>query len=410
MSIKSVEQRYLPASPEIGVGPCPPDNSEFRRIGEDVLAAAKYVFCVAATHPGCQPKSDSIEAAFIEALRSMKEDRRQQYQATARRLLAADEGIRSLVLGRYAAFPPEQVSEKGFDDLITAAGPLKVDRKLLGLPAGRERGALDFARLESVWGPITAAPSTPMVPEGAGMPHLRSISGPADPEVPFPGYYRKCEFMVKWIHCIDETNPEWPGSDEIAIGGVAVHTSGGVTKIGSKTYEDFDDNNKEWFSPHWTFASFEKPKPKSGEWLYDTYGVMVALAEVDAGGFGKFLDKIYGKVQEKVMAAIAVAVAAGATPFVGPYVGAIAGAVAAWVVDKLIEWFISWFGDDPFPVKFATLTGPRGFAFYLPDVWVYEGAGYRSEDYDLHFYGHGGHYAVRYYWRVREWVNGSGPQ
>ncbi len=366
MSIKSVEQRYLPASPEIGVGPCPPDNSEFRRIGEDVLAAAKYVFCVAATHPGCQPKSDSIEAAFIEALRSMKEDRRQQYQATARRLLAADEGIRSLVLGRYAAFPPEQVSEKGFDDLITAAGPLKVDRKLLGLPAGRERGALDFARLESVWGPITAAPSTPMVPEGAGMPHLRSISGPADPEVPFPGYYRKCEFMVKWIHCIDETNPE--------------------------------------------FASFEKPKPKSGEWLYDTYGVMVALAEVDAGGFGKFLDKIYGKVQEKVMAAIAVAVAAGATPFVGPYVGAIAGAVAAWVVDKLIEWFISWFGDDPFPVKFATLTGPRGFAFYLPDVWVYEGAGYRSEDYDLHFYGHGGHYAVRYYWRVREWVNGSGPQ
>ena len=256
---------------------------------------------------------------------------------------------------------------------------------------------------------MTAVSAVSFTPElvGAVVPMTGGSSG-IDPEVPFPGYYRKLEFSVRQLKCFDETNPESFGDDEIGIGGTAVHTDGTVTQVGRKTYDDFSDGDSEWLN--WTFASFTRTKPKSGGIVYDTYGVFVALAEIDSGGFGKVLDAIYAKVQDKVKAAIATAVASGASPFVGPFLGAVAGAVAAWVADKLIEWVISWFGDDLFPVKYVTLTGPRGFAFYPSDKWISEGPGYRSKDEWLQFYGHGGHYGVRYHWRVTDWINGSAPQ
>jgi hypothetical protein len=268
---------------------------------------------------------------------------------------------RARIFGRHAAVPVERVRELGFDALLAATRAPVLDAKLLGMPR-REAAVVSFERLEAVWGPMTAVSAVSFTPEllGAVVPMTGGSSG-IDPEVPFPGYYRKLEFSVRQLKCFDETNPESFGDDEIGIGGTAVHTDGTVTQVGRKTYDDFSDGDSAWLN--WTFASFTRTKPKSGGIVYDTYGVFIALAEVDSGGFQKALDKIYAQVQDKVKAAIATAVTAGASPFVGPFLGAVAGAVAAWVADKLIEWVISWFGDDLFPVKYATLTGPRGFAF-----------------------------------------------
>jgi hypothetical protein len=325
-------------------------------------------------------------------------------------LLAAEEWQRSRIFGRFAALDPDRMRRVGFHGLPETLGLLTLDRKLLGLPAhDRPQIARDLDRLEAVWGPITSMPRGPIVSTDTLGP-LRTLSAQPDSSVAFPGYYRKLEFKLKWLRCIDETNPEWTGSDEIAIGAIAVHTTGKTTKAGPNTYEEFDDGNTEWFSPHWTVGSFERPAPKSGEWLYDTYAVMIALAEVDSGGFGKFLDKIYEHTKKYILTLVAASIAAGLVPFVGPYVGVMAGIVAAWVTNELIEWFIVSFADDPFPLKSATITAPRGFTLFSPADWVFEGTSVRSKDNDLHFYGHGGHYTVRYYWRFSDWVAGSGPQ
>lgn len=395
-------------SMEWGVGPCRPDHSEFRKVGEDVLGAVKYLLCALAVQPVCRVATDSLEAALAEGLAALPEARRARYREGAALLLGADDAIRARIFGRHAAVPVERVRELGFDALLAATRAPVLDAKLLGMPR-REAAVGSFERLEAVWGPMTAVSAVSFTPElvGAVVPMTGGSSG-IDPEVPFPGYYRKLEFSVRQLKCFDETNPESFGDDEIGIGGTAVHTDGTVTQVGRKTYDDFSDGDSAWLN--WTFASFTRTKPKSGGIVYDTYGVFIALAEVDSGGFQKALDKIYAQVQDKVKAAIATAVTAGASPFVGPFLGAVAGAVAAWVADKLIEWVISWFGDDLFPVKYATLTGPRGFAFYPSDKWIHEGTGYRSKDEWLKFYGHGGHYGVRYYWRVSDWVNGSAPQ
>ena len=395
-------------SMQLGVGPCRPDHSEFRKVGEDVLGAVKYLLCALAVQPVCRVATDSLEAALAEGLAALPEARRARYREGAALLLGADEAIRARIFGRHAAVPVERVRELGFDALLAATRAPTLDAKLLGMPR-RDGAAVAFERLEAVWGPMTAVSAVSFTPELAGdvVPFTGGSSG-IDPEVPFPGYYRKLEFSVRQLKCFDETNPEIGGDDEIGIGGTAVHTDGTVNQVGRKTYDGFSDGDSKWLN--WTFASFTRTKPKPGGIVYDTYGVFIALAEVDSGGFGKALDKIYAQLQDKVKAAIATAVTAGASPFVGPFLGAVAGAVAAWVADKLIQWVISWFGDDLFPVKYATLTGPRGFAFHTPDKWIHEGGGYRSRDDWLQFYGHGGHYGVRYYWRVSDWVNGSAPQ
>ena len=400
-------ERYASAEPILDVDPPLPDNSELKKIARDTLAAVKYSFAVVASNPTRATRAGALEAAFAEALASMREETRQRYEATSRRLLASDDFVRQRVFGRYGAIAPDRVREIGFRGLREAAGPLALDRKLLGLPeTARDKGALNYDKLEAVFGPMTVAPGGPHVGEAA-LPPLRFLSTEPDPEVPFPGYWRKLEFKVRWLKCDDETNPEWPGSDEIGIGGVSVHGGSGETKkIGPKTYEDFDDGNKEWFSPHWVFASFERTKPKSGQWVYDTYGVGVSLAELDAGSFGNFLDKIYTEVKEEVAAAIIGGVIIGTTPAIG----SVLGPIAAWVANELIEWFIDWFEDDPLGFKHATLTTPRGLTLLMPNEWTYEAGGARSKERDLHFYGGGGHYSVRYYWRFGDWVNGSAPQ
>lgn len=395
-------------SMQLDVGPCRPDHSEFRKVGEDVLGAVKYLLCALAVQPVCRVATDSLEAALVEGLAALPEARRERYREGAALLLGADDAIRARVFGRHAAVPVERVREMGFDALLAATRVPVLDAKLLGMPR-RDGSAVSLERLEAVWGPLSAVSAVAFTPElvGAVVPMTGGSSG-TDPEVPFPGYYRKLEFSVRQIKCFDETNPEGWGDDDIKVSGTAVHTDGTVTQAATKGEYSFADGESKWLN--WTFASFTRTKPKSGGIVYDTYGVFVALAEIDSGGFGKVLDAIYAKVQDKVKAAIATAVAGGASPFVGPFLGAVAGAVAAWLADKLIEWVISWFGDDLFPVKYVSLTGPRGFGFYPSDKWISEGPGYRSKDEWLKFYGHGGHYGVRYYWRVSDWINGSAPQ
>ena len=43
-----------------GVGPGRPDQSEFRKVGEDVLGAVKYLLCALAAEPGVVRSRDAL--------------------------------------------------------------------------------------------------------------------------------------------------------------------------------------------------------------------------------------------------------------------------------------------------------------------------------------------------------------
>ena len=121
------------------------------------------------------------------------------------------------------------------------------------------------------------------------------------------------------------------------------------------------------------------------------------LAEKDHGGLQAFLDKIWQQVRDQVKAAIAKAVAGAVTPYLGPIIGQAIGQAVAWVVDVFVGWLINLFGDDIFPLQTVSVSTPsKGARWYYPNgTWGNPSSGTRVAN----FYGHGGHYQVRYHWQ-----------
>ena len=122
------------------------------------------------------------------------------------------------------------------------------------------------------------------------------------------------------------------------------------------------------------------------------------LAEKDNGGLSTALNTIWEKISEKVKEEIAKAVAKGLNAYLGPVIAKVIGEAVAWVVDKLVSWIISWFEDDIFPVFTASCVVPSFNArWYYPNgTWGNPASDLRT----AHFYGHGGHYLVNYYWKL----------
>ena len=56
------------------------------------------------------------------------------------------------------------------------------------------------------------------------------------------------------MKCNDETNTEWPGSDEIAIGAITVDEDGDTNKI-AETYVagGFDDGDRKVYDRPWRY-------------------------------------------------------------------------------------------------------------------------------------------------------------
>lgn len=411
MSTPSVGRTIAPVA-NWHSGVRPPDNSELRRIVQDVLAGIRYAVCLQAVDPGQPGREQKLDRVISAAIRSMPAERQRHYRDTASAILAAGPAVRHGLFGRYASLDAESARRLGVRGMREKAGPVRVDLRLLGLRAdgrGGVRGGARLDELAATWGVVAADfDPTLVAPELGGV--VRYAGGPpgGDPAVPFPGYHKTLEFRVREIKCVDETNPESFGTDEIAIGGVAVDPLGNMVKIGAKHYDNFDDGDSEWFNPPWKFAVFTRPKPTVGvPAVFDSFGVLVALAERDGSGFSQFLTELWAEVKDEVTAAIYLAVLAGAAPATG-FAAPVIAAAAAWAVSELVDWILGWFGDDIFPPKTATLLSPRGFAIMPPPNGVTDQGGVHSTPQSLHYYGFGGHYEVRYDWRLTDWVAGTG--
>ncbi|HMU38165.1 MAG TPA: hypothetical protein PKE31_04060 [Pseudomonadota bacterium] len=205
--------------------------------------------------------------------------------------------------------------------------------------------------------------------------------------VPTPPQHNNLMFRLHQVRCVDETNPEWWGSDEIAIGGVAISPNGTSAQISEYSVGGgFDDGDTKNYSPPRVLHTF----PLSGLSYPAVFSVAVALAEKDSGGFGSFLSSLWNEVKKKVSQIIAAAVTA-ITGISGP-IATIISNVVTTVLGWLVDWLIGLFGDDVFPVRTVSIR--------LESRTAHFGGSDASATYTLSTAAYGGSYRVSYSWSL----------
>lgn len=207
------------------------------------------------------------------------------------------------------------------------------------------------------------------------------------PPPPPPPAHSKLHFRLHQVRCLDETNPEWWGSDEISFGGVAIPPNG-ITAPISELFVGggFDDGDAKNYSPPRVMHTFSL----QGLSYPAVFSVAIALAEKDCGGFATFLANLWAAVQGKVSEIIAKAIAAitGLPEAVTTIISNVVSIVLGWIVD----WLIGLFGDDVFPVKTVTVRiSSQGMHFAGSDT---------SSTYSVSTSAHGGSYRVSYSWQL----------
>lgn len=208
-------------------------------------------------------------------------------------------------------------------------------------------------------------------------------------------------FRVHQVKCIDETNPEWLGHDEIAWGGVGVDDANVTTKI-PEFYVGggFDDGDSKGYNPPkviWSANINDLTYPK-------TFLVTLGLAEKDSNGLSEFINKLYEAIKAEVQLIFeALGAAAGAavgtaiggsvgTAIAGP-LGTIIGIVAGAIIGALIGWLVGLLKDDIFPPMASSVT------FNTTDD-TFAGGSTVSPLLYFNYYGFGGHYRVSYTWQI----------
>lgn len=209
------------------------------------------------------------------------------------------------------------------------------------------------------------------------------------------------KFRMHEVKCVDETNPEWPGHDEIAYGGAVVDDKDNATKIDEKYVGGgFDDGDKKTYSPPEIIADFQLDDntfPK-------TFLVSLALAEKDSNGLSEFIKELYEAIKAEVQVIMtALGAAAGAaigtaiggsigTAIAGP-LGTIIGTAAGAIIGALVGWLISALKDDIFPPQASSITLNS-----TDDTFA--GGSLISPIMYLHYRDHGGHYRIKYDWQI----------
>lgn len=405
----------------------PLENSELLKVANDVLQGLEYSYVAVAADPASDVADGSVEADFKASLQAMSDERRARAQQAAAPLASADQQVRQRLFGRWGQFSPSDVRASGLAGLGEELAPVRIDHKLVGLGARALRVPMDHLRVDggrlivdlpgldefedaedvrsASLSQLQRAAESRVHPEKLEEIWDRSFF-PDDAFAPPASDFEEFEAAipdkfsvdVRKVKCVDETNPEFWGSDEIALGGTGIDESGDVTKIGERFCGGgFDDGDQKWLGwSSWETFNLREPISLKKGWP-KKYRVIFILAEKDHGGLEKFLSDLYAKVREQVKRAIEKAIAEGLKVYLGEVLSTVLGKVVAWIVDKFISWLIGLFGDDIFPAATSTMTHVHYNArFTINGTWGY----LYSPTYRAHFYGHGGHYWLEYRWRL----------
>lgn len=211
---------------------------------------------------------------------------------------------------------------------------------------------------------------------------------------------RGVRFRVHEVKCIDETNPEWPGSDEIAWGGASVNDKGTVEKVPEKYVGGgFDDGDRKAYSPPLIVKTFPLDNVYPKEFM-----VTMTLAEKDSGGLSSFIQKLYEAIKAELTAilttlgaaagaAIGTAIGGSVGTAIGGPLGTIIGLVAGAILGALVGWLVSILSDDIFAPLASSL-------FLYSGNETFAGGGLVSPRMEFHYRDHGGHYRILYDWEI----------
>jgi hypothetical protein len=231
-----------------------PKDPALRAVAEDLLAQLKYRFAAAAAE-------NVPDKVFQPYLASRSGSTRERYQQQTRALLAAPQELRARHFRRYAAIGVEEYRTLAPDQRAT---------RIAKLPVAQETLKPAFQRLTK-----TVAKMPPGV--------VIKPRPPTDPDLQAGLAFKKLSVFVTRVRCIEETD-DWSDSDEINLGGTATGPFGDVRLVDEMFIsDDFDRGEVEEFGFGKVFCNWMLETNSEG--FPYAYGIVVALAEKDDGGF-----------------------------------------------------------------------------------------------------------------------------
>jgi hypothetical protein len=323
----------------MGLAGVPPLEPGLEAVADDLLRGLEYSLVGAAAYPDVRLPFGSLEEAFQDAIGLRPAEQRSVYHSRAQRIAMLPAAVRQATFGRYARLGAEEFARGG---LAAAVRNLTARR--------REPGA-----------------ARPRLAGGA-----RSADAP-------PGQHRgsvaSLALYITDVSCLDRATAG-PGSQEIAVCGLALDPDGGIARVGRFTVrDDFEHGvRKEYGGPGRKFCEFRVPETPGAEAL--VYGAAAFLDIADRAGFAEGLASAWAKASPILREAVE-------TRLPGVRAGA-ASRTAAWVLDRFVRWLSEEFHDDVFPPGLA-FAGLR--AGHEPGQFTFE--------------GRRGRYRVGGQWRVR---------
>ncbi|NVB83832.1 MAG: hypothetical protein HOV81_35990 [Kofleriaceae bacterium] len=223
---------------------------------------------------------------------------------------------------------------------------------------------------------VDLAAAKPVFDQALTALHWLTPAPPAPPPGPPPGPSGQTaaddanaaiRCRIRKVTCVDRTDPDI-GDDDMIVGGTITNDKGKVTKIGSMTLGEFneDDRKAKRYTPPKVFATANLAAGVSGSLAASSwpkaYLATIVLCEEDNGGFPDLLNKILETITKAVgsWAAETLGAAAGAAigtalfPGLGTAVGAAIGALITWIFGSIVSFIKSWWEDDPLPAFTST--------------------------------------------------------
>jgi hypothetical protein len=343
--------------------PALPTDPALRAIANDLIAEAKYAVSIAAAEQQAAP--GELYGIVHNFMSTRTPAAQQRAQVKARALLQSSDTQRQLVFGRFAAVKASDYLTSGSDVILKSLADFRLD------PAAIRSGFGRYRKFHLVL-PVKDMRDAQDLQAGLAFKKLRVFLGA--------------------VRCVEETNEA--GSDEINMGGTRIDPFGNTKIIDEFVVsDDFDEGEVVQYAglghklTGWDLITDQG-------WPI-TYGILLAMAEKDDGGFWDFLHQLWEKVKEKAVALIAAGIGAAVGGTLGGALGALVGAVVGGIIGFIIGLFDD--EDDIVGVVPVTLSLGSATKSYYDWAQLTSGEGLKTT---AHFVGDGGYYRARLRFKV----------
>lgn len=348
-------------------------SPHLQQIANDALAQLKYAWTLSAAGKASSSGNELADACKAY-LATVTAPRKANAEKVANQLLAAPSSTRQAVFSQYATIAPATFAAT----------------KVTALPKPAQK--VSAATLEQL--AKVSVPSAKL--EDGGEDKGASKKDTAREKDVADGLkYKQIEFFLSEVYAIELTSGF--GDDEIAMGGVGIGTTGKIEKIKQfRVKDEFGDDTKgqrtRIYKGGFKFATFDI----GGENLLPhEYSVGAVMAELDGGGFGEFLVKLWENVKGVVTAALV-----GGGGVLGASLGSIfpgLGTLIGAIVGAFIGWLLGFLEDDIVGHRTSTLRLRSVAKSYYDKLNLTKPTGMPVV---LDYKGDGGHYRVTGGWRL----------